>query len=234
MAAEAPHYELTSLSPSCSGSLGYNNFMVPGFHLPFQLYGGLSIAFRNLQYLTFALTVQGQSYTAMDLITFNEFRTAVEYHLLSLKQKKQGLETTNLDYHLEVYRLAALIYSQYVLHGLLPTCALLRSLKRQIISSLKEKDEKGVHEVEASRPRVLLWALFMGGILSLDEGEEDWFAQRITQHIRGTGITTWAQMLGWLREVCWSDRLYTSTCRSLWQRVEDAIAERQPAQAYSC
>lgn len=122
MLAEAPRYELTSLSLPCSGALGYNNLIVPGFDLPFQLDGGLSIAFRDIRYLTFALTVQGQSYTAMDHMTFYGIRTVVEYQLLSLKQQKQGLETTDLDCHLEIYCLAALIYVQLALHATYLCC----------------------------------------------------------------------------------------------------------------
>ena len=233
MLAEKPRYEVASFSLPRSGALEYNNLIFSGFDLPYQVYGGLSIAFRDIRYLTFAVTAQGQSYTAMDLTTFNRIRTAVEYHLLSLKQQTRGTETTELDCQLEICRLAALIYVQLALHLFLPAYAVMRSLKRQIISSLKEKEKHRIGEGMASRPSLLLWALFMGGILSLDEREEKWFAQRITQQIRTTGITTWAQMQSWLREVCWLDRLHTSTCKSLWQRVEDAIAERQRTEACS-
>ena len=233
MLAETPRYELVSLSLPRSRGLEYNNLTVSGFDLPYQVYGELSIAFRDIRYLTFAVTAQGQSYTAMDLMTFNGIRTAVEYHLLSLKQQTHGTETTELGCQLEICRLAALIYVQLALHLFLPAYAVMRSLKRQIISSLKEREKYSINERKASRPSLLLWALFMGGILSLDEREEKWFAQRIAQHIRTTDIKTWAQMQRWLREVCWLDRLYTSTCKSLWQRVEGAIAERRPSEDHS-
>ena len=229
MMAEAPHYELISFSLSHSGALGYKNLTIPGFDLPYQLYGELSIAFRDLRYLAFAVSFQGRSSTAMDFQTFSGIRAAVEYRLLSLKQQKQGPKTTDMDCHLEICRLAALICVNLALHAFLPANALMRSLKRHMVSSFEEKEEENAHPAEVSRPSLLLWALFMGGILSLDEREENWFAQRITQHIRATSITTWAQMENWLQEVCWLDRLYTPTCRSLWQKVEDAVAEHRSA-----
>ena len=108
----------------------------------------------------------------------------------------------------------------------------MRSLKRQIVCGFEEKEGKCVNVVETSRPSLLLWALFIGGILSLDEEDENWFAQRIARHVSAAGITNWAQMQGWLHEICWLDRLYTPTCRSLWKRVEDAVAEHWPAELY--
>ena len=233
MVAEAPHYELTSFSLPCNGALGNESFNVPGLDLPYQLYGDLSTIFRGIRYLTFALfTAKGQSHTAMDLLTCSKVRTAVEYHLLSFKQHKEGPETTDLDCHVEIYRLAALIYVQRGLHVFLPAYGIMRSLKVQIMHSFEETERNSGNVVETPRPSLLLWALFMGGILSLDEEDEKWFAHRIARHVRAAGIRHWAQMEGWLREVCWLDKLYTPTCRSLWQRVEDAVAENRPAELY--
>ena len=232
MAAEAPHYALTSFSLPGSSTLGYNSF-IPGFDLPYELYGGLSTIFRDIRQLTFAVNTQRQFSTAKDLMKLCGIRTAIEYQLLSLKHQRLGLETTDLDHHLEICRLAALAYVQRALHVFLPAYAVIRSLKLQLISSFEEKERKRVNMVETSGPSILLWALFMGGILlSLDEEDEHWFAQRIAQHVRAAGITTWAQMESWLRKVCWLDNLYTPTCKSLWQRVEDAVAECRHAEAY--
>ena len=63
----------------------------------------------------------------------------------------------------------------------------------------------------------------MGGILSLNRTEEDFFAERIaksTEAWHGEGMNSWADMEMWLKDIAWVDSLRTPECVSLWNRAQ--------------
>ena len=65
-----------------------------------------------------------------------------------------------------------------------------------------------------------MWALFGTGLLTVEDEEEEWFAERITSRVRATGIVSWKDMGRALRRICWMTELETEKCRGLWRRVE--------------
>ena len=74
-------------------------------------------------------------------------------------------------------------------------------------------------------PISISWALFVVGSLSFDKGEQEWFAQRLAKGVRGSRVESWEEMEGYLRQICWLDKLNTATCRELWRRIGEINRE---------
>ena len=220
---ELPHYDVGSC---CLPSYGPDASVVPEFDLPHQLYRKLAAIFRDMQYATKLNTVPPRTFTEMDYIRSSKMRAHLQHRLLSLKLDKAASEMNDLDFHLDICRIAALIYIPRALHGFMPPVTVLQSLKLQLMTAFREKEENRIADTEGRQPGMLVWALFMGGILPLEEGEEEWFAQRIAQRIQNTGIRNWAQMENYLKKVCWTDWLHTSSCKKVWSRIEGINRER--------
>lgn len=217
MMVESPHYDVDSSSFS---SCGPNASVVPEFDLPHQLYRKLAAIFRDMQYVTKVSTVPCRTFTEMDYMRFCKMRAQLQHRLLYLRLDKAASEMNDLDFHLDICRIAALIYIPRALGGFMPPVTVLQSLKLQLMTAFKEKEKNQIGDTEGRQPGMLVWALFMGGILLLDQGEEEWFAQRIAQRIQNTGIASWAQMESYLKKVCWRDWLHTPSCKKLWSRIE--------------
>lgn len=167
----------------------------------------------------------------LEIMAFSKMRTAIVYRLLSFANQKPSSEMTNIDYYVEVYRLAALIYVKVVLHMFTPLCAPIRSLKLQLMTLVKQGEADCTIGVGARvQPSSITWALWVGGTISCTKEEEEWFAQRLAKGIRASGVETWAEMQDRLVPICWHHKLNTPTCRSLWGRVEAIHAEYWAAQ----
>ena len=229
--AAAPRFDQTPCCRLIRGSLPHNN---PVFHeigLSTELGGGIATSFQNMRYLSQRLNDWALSPTTLEMMSFTEMRTAVVYRLLSFANQKPASEMTSVDYHIETCRLAALIYIKLALHMYMPLCGLTRGLKKQLINLIKQGEANGTI-VFGCRPQPfsVTWALFIGGILSLNKEEEEWFAQRLARGTRASGVEAWAEMEARLRTICWQNKLNTPTCMSLWRRVKDIHAEYWAAQ----
>ena len=96
---------------------------------------------------------------------------------------------------------------------------------------IKQAEVNGTVGVGARRaPVSISWALFVVGSLSRDQKEQEWFAQRLAKGIRASSVETWSEMEGHLRQICWLDKLNSSTCRDLWGRIMAINAELRPPQ----
>ena len=178
----------------------------------------------NMSYLTNCLNNWEFSSTFTDMMTFGRMRSTLEYRLCVLQIRKPPPDMTALDYQLEACRLAALIFLQLVYHNFKPFCSTLRTSKEQLMELVTEGEERGFGPMDLQLPRgSLRWALFMGGLLSLNAEEETWFAVRIATSMKmlhGQSRKTWADMEEYLKAVSWSDRLKTPECMSLWDRIQ--------------
>ena len=149
----------------------------------------------------------------------------MEYKLLCLKLDVLAVEWTHIDYYFDICRLAALTFTQRVLHMFLPSLSNMRSLKEQIINRFTEMEKEYGIERRGIKLRILRWALFIAGVLSLNDAEEDWCAQRIARCVRATGISNWEEMEQELAQICWHETLCTPTCESLWRKVQKLIID---------
>lgn len=227
----APRYKqtpcclLTRDSSPCSDLI----FPEPGYST--ELCGEITASFQSMRDLTQKSNSGDQFKSILDRISFTKMRTDIVHHLLSIANQKPALEMTNLDYHVETCRLAALIYIKLALHMYAPLCAITRGLKAQLMNLIEQGEANCTIGLGArQQPASIRWALFIGGILSLNKEEEEWFAVRLAKGIRVSGLKTWAEMEKHLGQICWRDELNTPICRSVWRRVERIHAEYWAAQ----
>ena len=184
-----------------------------------------------MRYLTQVLDNWNGSQTTLEIMSFTKTRTYISQRLLSLANNKQALEMTNLDYTVEICRLAALIYIKVALDTDTALCATVQSLNSQLMQLIRQGEANGTVGVGARKQPVSVgWALFVGGSLTINKEEHEWFAQRLAKGIRASGVETWPELERRLRQICWLDKLNTSTCRSLWGRIIVIHAEYRSAQ----
>lgn len=231
MMASALPYEQTPCCLLIRGSLPYSNPIFPECGLSTELCGEIAAAFQNMRYLSRKINNWDTTQTTRDIMSFSKMRTNMVDKLLSFANRKPAAEMTNLDYHIETCRLAALIYIKFALHMYFPLCAIIRSLKAQLMNIIKQGEANHTIGLGARPPPgSITWTLFICGSLSLDKDEEEWFAVRIARGIRPSGVETWAEMEEHLGRICWLPKLNTPTCRSLWRRVGSLHAEYWAAQ----
>ena len=186
----------------------------------------VATSFQSMRYLTEILNNGTDIQTTSEITPFSETRIDTVYRLLSVANTKPPLEMSNLDYQIEICRLAALTYIKAALHPSIPLCATICNLRSQLIKLIKQGERNGTVGVGARRsPISISWALFVVGSLTFDRGEKEWFAQRLAKGIRASSVETWSEMERHLRQICWLDKLNTSTCRDLWSRVMVINAE---------
>ncbi|KAG6988597.1 hypothetical protein G7Y79_00070g096960 [Physcia stellaris] len=136
---ESPHGDVDSSSFS---SCGPNASVVPEFDLPHQLYRRLAAIFRDMQYVTKLSTVPSGTFSEMDYMRSCKIRAQLQHRLLSLRLDKAASEMNDLDFHLDICRIAALIYIPRALGAFMPPITVLQSLKLQLMTAFKEKEKK--------------------------------------------------------------------------------------------
>lgn len=222
----APRYKQAPCCLLIRGSLPYSNTIFPELGLSTELCGEITTSFQNMRDLTETSNRGEKSKTPLNMVSFTKMRTDIVHGLLSIANQKPASEMTNLDYHIETCRLAALIYIKSALHRYSPLCATTRGLKAQLMDLINQGEANGTMGFGARpQPDSIRWALFIGSILSLNEEEEEWFALRLARGINMSGLDTWAEMEKHLEEICWRDKLNTPRCRSVWRRVERIHSE---------
>ena len=226
MMSPASHYESTPYCLLIRGSVSYDDpvFSELGFSTDFCR--EVATSFQCMRYLTQIVNNGHDFQNTSEITPFSETRIDTVYRLLSVANTKPPLEMSNLDYQVELCRLAALTYIKAALGPSIPLCATICNLRSQLKNLVKQGEANGTVGVGARRgPTSISWALFVVGSLSLVKEEQEWFAQRLAKGIRGSSVETWAEMEGHLRQICWLDKLNTSTCRDLWSRIMVINAE---------
>lgn len=231
MMASAPRYEPGAYCLLVRGDLPYSDPIFSSLGISPDFCWQIATSFQNMRYLTQTLDNWNGSQTTLENLSFTKTRTYISQRLLSLANHKQALEMTNLDYTVEICRLAALIYIKVALDTDNALCATVRSLSSQFMQLIRQGEANGTIGVGARKQPVSgTWALFVVGSLTINKEEQEWFAQRLAKGIRASGVETWPEMERRLRQTCWLDKLNTSTCRSLWGRIMVIHAEYWSAQ----
>ena len=230
MMASSPGYEQTPYCLLIQGNLPHSDPVFPERGLSTEFCVEIATCFEKMRHLSRMVDHRAGNQDTIDIMAFNKTRTAIVHRLFSIANQKPANEMTNIDYNAELCRLAALIYIKVALHMYTPLCAIIRTLKSQLMDLVKQ-GEANCTIGAGARPQLysVTWAFFVGGTLSLKKEEEEWFAQRLAKGIRATRVKTWAEMEDRLRQICWLDKLNTPTCRSLWDRIQAIIAEYRAA-----
>ena len=180
----------------------------------------LATVYQQLRFLTARMLEAGSSGGAVsesDMIDFCNARSLVEYSLLSMAgttARDQGAETDSL----EIQRLAALIYLNAVLRNCSPNGGLMQSLRKQLIDALQAAKEPALFL--RLRPRTAIWIYSMGGLVSIDKADMQWFAQKIARTMADAKIESWEEAEKTHREAVCVDALKTKTWERLWEEVQ--------------
>ena len=226
-----PQYASTPYCLLIQGNVPYDEPIFSGLGFSADFCRQVATSFQSMRYLTQTLNNGTDFQTTSGTTSFNETRIDTVHRLLSVANPKPPLEMSNLDYQVEICRLGALTYIKAVLSPSTHLCATICNLRSQLMSLIKQGEASGTVGVGARRsPISISWALFVVGSLSLDTKEQEWFAQRLAKGIRASSVKTWSEMEGHLRQICWLDKLNTSTCRNLWNRILVINAEYQAPQ----
>lgn len=223
MLAEPPTYTLSPPLVPSDTDVPLPTSEAPDLGLRHEACRSLSLCFRDMRHLTRELIIQNTHSTTsrpkpqLDTSTFFSMRKALDHRLLSLKLAKPASKMTVADCQIEICRTAALIYGRLALPLSMRNDAMVRSLKGQVMDLLQRAEEQPAIDAPEQQPNVLIWALFMVGILSSNEEEEYWIARRIAKRALIADIETWIQMECLLEEICWMDKLNTDICKRLWR-----------------
>ncbi|KAL8787097.1 MAG: hypothetical protein Q9195_007925 [Heterodermia aff. obscurata] len=187
---------------------------------PQEILGGLSYGAYEMRQLTSAVS---NNESLIDFEAITRLQTTIESRLRSLEIQRRPSGLTSLDYLLEICRLAAVIYTKHALKTDYQSRYDTQGLKARIVAIVEEMERRKCF-VKPDKPepgsRELMWALFRTGLLTVEDEEEEWFAERIASRVRAAGIVTWKDMEDGLRRICWMTELKTKKCRNLWRRVE--------------
>ena len=111
----------------------------------------------NIRYLSGSLIAWNRSSSMNDLMSFYDQRSALEFSLTSLVVRKSKKFMRQIDYVLECYRTAALIYVKYVLYNATPLCPAVQKLKTQLINVTIKADDKLVDNENRLQHGSVIW-----------------------------------------------------------------------------
>jgi len=77
-----------------------------------------------------------------------------------------------------------------------------------------------VPDSETPYAEVLLWVLFVGGSLALDNVERTWFVDLIAQILPWTSAASWEDTEDCLKRMLWVDKLRSPICLSIWEEAQ--------------
>jgi len=211
MFAVPPRFNFLPPPPSLHSSPIYINMPVLDLAESGSPQGILSTINRQLRYLTTQMPQARATKLPIsknDILAFSTARSLVEHSLLSLSaatvyacRDTDGCTDTCADPapSFEAHRLAALIYINTILRNCSPNGALLISLKSQLVNAIQKAEGKVPYLW--SQPRTTLWIYCIGGLLSLNDVEEIWFATRMAKALIGVGIQKWEEVEEALKRV---------------------------------
>ena len=229
MLAVHPQFEPASWESTTDDRPIYANMpplCPPGNDTPHNRLSGI---FDQLRYLTAQLYKPDSTktrFSSSDMQGFSKARSSIEHALLSLSMIHTNTIADTARYTkkvsstivtFEAHRVAALIFLNLVLRECLPYGHLLQSIKSQLLEILQTT--RGATSCLRSQPKTAIWTYFMGGLLSVNGAEEEWFADRIRETMIVMDIEEWEDMEEVLRETVWVESLKVPTWVSLWQRV---------------
>ena len=186
----------------------------------------MSLIYKQLRYLTAQIPrSDSKSISDMNMLAFSKARCMIERALsvssatLPTRESVGGtIDILNLAF--EAQRISALIYVNVVLRHCLPSERLLVSLKSQLIRIFETIESHQPHF--QYRREASLWCFIMGGMVTISDAEELWFAERIAKIVRNLGLYSWQDLEATLDEVVWVDSLRSGGW-SLWQRVQGLL-----------
>lgn len=158
----------------------------------------------ELSELSFAIEHAMDTRTVLDPLIFEQGSLCLQYDLLSYAiSSAAGLD--------KACALGALVYLQTLTRSAPFMRSSSQALSNELKVSLKHLD---VFEIDSS---LVFWLFVMGGLVSSETSERDWFRQRLRDRQASlTEVITWESMKSQLMSVLWIDRIHDSLGEALW------------------
>ena len=160
-----------------------------------------------------------QDVTFRDTTYFNDQRASIEDRILTMagdEDKRQGIcKAQNVQ---EPCRLAALIYINMVFRELQPRAAIHTTLTSCLRAELMQMN---LVSCSGNLGAALLWILFVGGAVAVEEPIRSWFVSTLTLICSQLELQSWYDTKGSLLRYLWSDRIWEERCKKLWFDVLD-------------
>jgi hypothetical protein len=162
--------------------------------------------------------------TPTEMLAFSKARSSLEYRLL-LMQPFDEVEGHGHNYVFKTCRIAAIIYINLVLQEFDPAFRVLSKLKDKLMKVVTIAE----YAIEAtlcnSEASLLLWAMFMGGLVSESDYERGCFAQTIAKLMILLDIRKWKEVEERLMKALWIRRMRNSALEALWHGVIHCLEE---------
>ena len=202
MLGSRPQFEKDSCDDWLEDDRIYAN--MPALTAPLQATPvvSLSCIYLQLRYLTDQMMQARSGRNSIsdhDMRGFIKARNTIERSLLSLAPPTSIEPCPNVartDYAFEAHRVSALIYLNIILRDCNPSGALLRALYAQLRKSIYAAEGSTTSWNRLSQMPTALWVYVMGGLFSLEDRGERWFAVRIKAMVEDLSIETWADIEG--------------------------------------
>lgn len=209
------------------------NFSLPTFTLSIPTFAhstGPYSAIPSIMYSIRHFTLIVESFrrtrgaTDAEMLDFSCARNNLEYSLLAIPTPDIECFAIDSDQFIcEVVRIVAIMYMNYVLLEFDPIFQVLQKLKRKLIAVIgageKGLDENATQNIDV----IMLWALFMGGLVSLNADERTWFGSRIAILVEKLGLQTWDAIEHYLMKALWIRRMNNKACWDLWTTVLSSL-----------
>ena len=154
-----------------------------------------------------------------DIICFDDRRASIECRILEIPSEDGESRGTSTTHSIqEPCRLAALIYINMAFRELPPRAAIHTSLTSRLRAALRQTD---LTSCWGTLSETLLWVLFMGGAVALQEPIGPWFLSALTMVCTRLKLQSWHSVREVLLKYLWSDRIWGERCETLWLRVEN-------------
>ncbi|KIW98010.1 uncharacterized protein Z519_01594 [Cladophialophora bantiana CBS 173.52] len=150
------------------------------------------------------------------------------HHKLSGLGPKMPLNPQRTDYLWNVCRVAGLIYSDLVLFPLPPTAGVRPRLAGELLLAMENFEVFQAEEAACldqgtdmeDYTRLLLWALTLGGLASLNTPNKPYFVQKLQEYVvRWPYISDWHAYINLMATYLWWDYILEEPAAQIWTEV---------------
>ena len=172
--------------------------------------------FHDLQYLTDLFIELSTNRTFTDRRELNQLAQSLRHRLLSCPSARNT--TTPEDIIRESLRLSTLIYIKTVIPGYPSRDRVYRTLIGKLKSCIDDINLDGFAS-NGVMGELVLWLLFVAGIVDLGDARKAWFVLRISKVAEALQLREWGKVRGVLRKFSFIDELHDLPFSTLWNEI---------------
>jgi hypothetical protein len=122
---------------------------------------------------------------------------------------------------------------EYILASRTPRQDMLRKLCENLTSSLqivaRTPEFQKIWDQDLQSLKVLLWVYYIGGMVSAESLEMEWYSSYIARCMISLGLRAWSELKSHLFQLLWTETMHDQACTALWQQVQQHLPN-DPAQ----